>query len=58
MFSTLLEDAQIDVVRALLDGLTSLRAQTGLGPVEERRYQDLCATERSLLSPAPELDLP
>ena len=49
MFSSLLQDAELSVVRYELDSLAYRRSQTGLAPSEEGRYHELCASERVLL---------
>jgi hypothetical protein len=54
MLSGLLEDVEINVVRDLLDNLARRRSDTGLAPMEEHRYQELCVRERNLLRAGPD----
>jgi hypothetical protein len=54
MFPDLLEDVELNVVRDLLDNLARRRSDTGLAPMEEHRYQELCVRERNLLRPEPD----
>jgi hypothetical protein len=51
MFSAVLEDAEINIIRDLLDNLAQRRSDTGLAPMEEHRYRELCVRERNLLRP-------
>jgi hypothetical protein len=52
MLSAVLEDAEINIIRDLLDNLAQRRSDTGLAPTEEDRYRELCTMERNLLRPA------
>jgi hypothetical protein len=45
MLSAVVEDAEINIIRDLLDNLAQRRSDTGLAPTEEDHYKELCAME-------------